>query len=106
MGISSPTVAHIIVVLDETRPLSGVSGRRVVDRHLISRPDLAARDPRVYPRNCSNLFICLDDGFSTGVVTRHNASYFHSHTFFLLLCLGLFNRPVLLSSLSPQHSSL
>jgi hypothetical protein len=31
-------------VLDETCPLGGVSGRGVVDWHLISRPDLAARD--------------------------------------------------------------
>jgi hypothetical protein len=29
----APTVAHIIAVLDETRPLGGVSGRRVVDWH-------------------------------------------------------------------------
>src|SRR5229473_4263272 len=42
----APTGAHVIrdEVLDETCPLSGVSGRRVVDRHLISRPQLPARD--------------------------------------------------------------
>jgi 1,4-alpha-glucan branching enzyme len=86
----TPTVAHIIAVLDETCPLVSVSGRRVVDWHLISRPDLAARDTRGYPWNCGDLLIGLNDGFSTDVVTSYDASYFHSHTVFLLLCRRLF----------------
>ena len=36
------TVAHVIGVLNETGSLGGASGCRVVDRHLIGRPDLGA----------------------------------------------------------------
>src|SRR6267154_3218361 len=75
----APTGAHIIrdEVLDETRPLSGVSGRRVVDRHLISRPQLPARDAGDPSRNSREQLIGLNDTFSTGIVTSHDASYFH-----------------------------
>jgi hypothetical protein len=63
-------------VLDETRPLSGVSGRRVVDRHLICRPELDARDA-AESRNSSEQLIGLNDGYSIGIVTSHYTSYFH-----------------------------
>jgi len=72
------TVAHVIGVLNETGSLGGVSRRRVVDRHLISRPDLRARDARSYPRNCCDLFIGLNNCFSSGIVTGYDASYIHS----------------------------
>ena len=61
---------------------------RNVDR--LCRPDLAARDTRGYPRNGGDLLIGLNDRFSTDVVTSYDASYFHSHTVFLLLCRRLF----------------
>jgi len=87
---------------------------RNVDR--LCRPDLAVRDTRGYPRNCGDLLIGLNDGFSTDVVTGYDASYFHSHTVFLLWCRRLFHRFGLLSSsffrgwfclwLSPRHSSM
>src|SRR5713101_2512745 len=58
----APAGAHIIrnEVLDETRPLSGVSRRRVVDRHLIRRPQLSARDTRDPPRNSREQLIGLN----------------------------------------------
>src|SRR5712664_1327605 len=57
----APTGAHIIrdEVLDETLPLSGVSGRRVVDRHLISRPQLPACDAVNPSRNSGEQLIGL-----------------------------------------------
>src|SRR5438067_9561406 len=63
----APTVAHIIVVLDEPRPLGGVGGLRVVDRHLISRPDLATRNADGESRNRGDLLITLNDGLSNCV---------------------------------------
>src|SRR6266478_7050885 len=74
----APAGAHIIrdFVLDETRPLSGVSGRRIVDRHLISRPQLPARDAGDPSRNSRDQLIGLNDGYSTVIVTSHDASYF------------------------------
>src|SRR6202051_4582154 len=73
------TVAHVIGVLNETGSLGGVSRRRVVDRHLISRPDLRTRDARSYPRNCCDLFVGLNNCFSGGIVTGYDASYLHCH---------------------------
>src|ERR1700741_4550303 len=74
------TVAHVISVFNETGSLGGVSRRRVVDRHLISRPDLRARDARSYPRNCCDQFIGLNNCFSSGIVTGYDASYIHSQS--------------------------
>src|SRR5258708_13981080 len=85
----APTGAHIIGkdVLDETRPLSGVSGRRVVDRHLISRPELDARDAAKSP-NSSQQLIVLNDGYSIAIVTDHYTAYFHVvFSFFFFLCV-------------------
>src|ERR1700677_23516 len=73
------TVAHVIGVLNETGSLGRVSRRRVVDRHMISRPDLRARDARSYPRNWCDLFIGLNICFSSGIVTGYDASYIHCH---------------------------
>jgi impB/mucB/samB family len=56
-----------------------LSGRRVVDRHLVSRPHLAACDAGDPSRSCSDQLIGLNDGYSTGIVTSHDASYFQSH---------------------------
>src|SRR5258708_39729079 len=58
----APTGAHIIrnEVPDETRPLSGVSRRRVVDGHLISRPQLPARDAGDPTRNSREQLIGLN----------------------------------------------
>src|SRR5260370_40874194 len=74
----APTGAHIIrdFVFDETRPLSSVSGHRVVDRHLISRPQLATHDAGDPSRNSRDQLIGLNNGYSTGIGTSHDASYF------------------------------
>src|SRR5260370_1123874 len=61
-GFGLPRGAHIIrdEVLDEPCPLSGVSGRRVVDRHLISRPQFPARDAGDPSRNSREQLIGLN----------------------------------------------
>jgi hypothetical protein len=53
---------------------SGVKGSPAM------RPDLRARDARSYPRNCCDLFIGLNNCFSTGIVTGYDASYIDSRS--------------------------
>jgi hypothetical protein len=82
------TVAHVVGVFDETGSLSGVSSSRVVDRHLIRRPDLRTQDARSYPWNCCDLFIGLNNCLSSGIVTGHDASYIHCHASLLFANCG------------------
>src|SRR5260370_7273512 len=74
--------ADVIVALDETRALRRIGLFRIVDRHLVGRPDLAPGDMRApEPADRLELLVCLDDGFAVRVMPGADPPHCKAHAF-------------------------